>query len=202
MPTAVIVDAVRTPQGRRNGALKDVHPVDLAALTLDALIQRTSLDPELVEAVIMGCVMQVGDQAVNVGRNAALAAGFPESTVGTTVDRQCGSSQQAAHFAAQGVIAGAYDVVIAAGVENMTRVPMGASIVDGKYGIPFGPMMTARYPNLVPQGISAELIAEKWDISREANDRFSVESHRRAAAATAEGRFEREIVPIEVSLED
>ena len=173
MPTAVIVDAVRTPQGRRNGALKDVHPVDLAALTLDALIQRTSLDPELVEDVIMGCVMQVGDQAVNVGRNAALAAGFPESTVGTTVDRQCGSSQQAAHFAAQGVIAGAYDIVIAAGVESMTRVPMGASFTPGSQ--PFGPKMFARYQErggLVPQGISAELIAEKWDISREDNDRF------------------------------
>src|SRR6476661_2378799 len=200
MPTAVIVDAVRTPQGRRNGALKDVHPVDLAALTLDALIQRTSLDPDLVEDVIMGCVMQVGDQAVNVGRNAALAAGFPESTVGTTVDRQCGSSQQAAHFAAQGVIAGAYDVVVAAGVESMTRVPMGASFLQGS--MPFGPKMLERYPNLVPQGISAELIAEKWNISREDNDRFSVESHKRAATATAEGRFEREIVPIEISGEN
>src|SRR6266446_6725556 len=202
MPTAVIVDAVRTPQGRRNGALKDVHPVDLAALTLDALIQRTSLDPELVEDVIMGCVMQVGEQALNVGRNAALAAGFPESTVGTTIDRQCGSSQQAAHFAAQGVMAGAYDVVIAAGVESMSRVPMGASVADGKYGFPFGPMMTGRYPNLVPQGISAELISEKWGISREDNDAFSVESHRRAARATEEGRFEREILPIDIKTDD
>src|SRR2546421_9686618 len=203
MPTAVIVDAVRTPQGRRNGALKDVHPVDLAALTLDALIQRTGLDPELVEDVIMGCVMQVGDQAVNVGRNAALAAGFPESTVGTTVDRQCGSSQQAAHFAAQGVIAGAYDIVIAAGVESMTRVPMGESIKPGS--LPFGPKVLARYQErggLVPQGISAELIAEKWNISREDNDRFALESHMRAARATEEGRFEREIVPVEVTGED
>src|SRR6266508_4345895 len=183
MPTAVIVDAVRTPLGRRNGALKDVHPVDLAALTLDALVQRNDLDPELVEDVIMGCVMQVGDQAVNVGRNAALAAGFPESVVGTTVDRQCGSSQQAAHFAAQGVIAGAYDIVIAAGVENMTRVPMGASVADGKYGFPFGRMMTARYPDLVPQGISAEMISEQWGISREDNDAFSLQSHQRAARA-------------------
>src|SRR5437764_13366376 len=186
MPTAVIVDAVRTPQGRRNGALKDIHPVDLAALTLDALIQRTSLDPGLVEDVIMGCVMQGGDQAVNVGRNAALAAGFPESTVGTTVDRQCGSSQQAAHFAAQGVIAGAYDVVIAAGVESMTRVPMGVTMTNGP-GIPFGPRMMERYQDvggLVPQGISAELIAEKWNLSREDLDAFSVESHKRAARAT------------------
>src|SRR5437868_425451 len=203
MPTAVIVDAVRTPQGRRNGALKDVHPVDLAAFTLDALIQRTGLDPELVEDVIMGCVMQVGDQAVNVGRNAALAAGFPESTVGTTVDRQCGSSQQAAHFAAQGVIAGAYDVVVAAGVESMTRVPMGASFTPGSQ--PFGPKVFARYQErggLVPQGISAELIAERWDIAREDNDRFSLESHLRAARATDEGRFEQEIIPVQVAGEE
>src|SRR5215217_4367020 len=199
MPTAVIVDAVRTPLGRRNGALKDVHPVDLAALTLDTLIQRTGLDPELVEDVIMGCVMQVGDQAVNVGRNAALAAGFPESVVGTTVDRQCGSSQQAAHFAAQGVIAGAYDVVVAAGVEVMTRVPMGASMAEGKFGFPFGPKVGARYADqggLVPQGISAELIADKWGISREDMDRFGAQSQQRAQRATNEGRFEREILPV------
>src|ERR671924_1094039 len=138
MPTAVIVDAVRTAVGRRNGQLKDWHPVDLAAETLKALVARTDLDPALVEDVIMGCVMQVGEQSLNVARNAALAAGFPETVVGTTVDRQCGSSQQAAHFAAQGVMAGAYDVVIAAGVEVMTRVPMGASVVEGKYGFPFG----------------------------------------------------------------
>src|SRR5690348_12413184 len=163
MATAVIVDAVRTPLGRRNGKLKDVHPVD----------------PGLVEDVIMGCVMQVGDQGINIARNAALAAGFPESVVGTTVDRQCGSSQQAAHFAAQGVIAGAYDVVIAAGVENMTRVPMGASVIPGSF--PFGPLMTQRYPGLVPQGISAGMISEKWNISREQNDAFSVESTRKAA---------------------
>ena len=200
MTTAVIVDAVRSPLGRRNGKLAGTHPVDLAAHSLRALIERTGIDPALVEDVIMGCVMQVGDQAVNVGRNAALAAGFPEDTVGTTVDRQCGSSQQAAHFAAQGVIAGAYDVVIAAGVENMSRVPMGASFLSGS--MPFGPEMLQRYPHLVPQGISAELIAEKWNISREDNDRFSVQSHVRAAQATAEGRFEREIVPIEVTTED
>jgi acetyl-CoA acyltransferase len=200
MPTAVIVDAVRTPLGRRNGKLKDTHPVDLAAHTVKALVDRTGIDPAIVEDVIMGCVMQVGDQAVNVGRNAALASGFPENVVGTTVDRQCGSSQQAAHFAAQGVMAGAYDVVIAAGVENMTRVPMGASFIQGS--MPFGPKMMERYPNLVPQGISAELIAEKWNISREDNDRFSVESHRRAAQATQEGRFEREIVPIDITTDD
>jgi acetyl-CoA acyltransferase len=200
MPTAVIVDAVRTPLGRRNGKLAGAHPVDLAAHTLRAIVERNDLDPATVEDVIMGCVMQVGDQAVNVGRNAALGAGFPESVVGTTVDRQCGSSQQAAHFAAQGVIAGAYDIVIAAGVENMTRVPMGASFTQGS--MPFGPKMMERYPGLVPQGISAELISEKWGISREDNDRFSVESHLRAARATEEGRFEREIVPVTVATEE
>src|SRR5436189_2816572 len=131
MPTAVIVDAIRTPLGKRNGKLKDWHPVDLAAETLKAVQQNTGIDPGIVEDVIMGCVMQVGEQGINVGRNAALAAGFPESTVGTTIDRQCGSSQQAAHFAAQGVMAGAYDIVIAAGVESMSRVPMGASVADG-----------------------------------------------------------------------
>src|SRR3984957_266903 len=202
MPNAVIVDALRTPLGRRNGKLKDQHPVDLAALVLREIVERNGVDPALIEDVIMGCVMQVGEQGINIARNAALAAGFPESTVGTTVDRQCGSSQQAAHFAAQGVIAGAYDVVIAAGIESMSRVPMGASVVDGKYGFPFGPMMTGRYPNLVPQGISAELISEKWGITREANDAFSVESHKRAARATEEGRFDREILPITIKTDD
>jgi acetyl-CoA acyltransferase len=196
MATAVIVDAVRTALGRRNGKLKDVHPVDLAAETLRALVDRNGVDPAQVEDVIMGCVMQVGDQAVNIGRNAALAAGFPETVLGTTVDRQCGSSQQAAHFAAQGVIAGAYDIVIAAGVENMTRVPMGASFIPGS--MPFGPRMMERY-NLVPQGISAELIAEKWGITREQNDQFSLESHQKATRATDEGRFEKEIIPISVT---
>src|SRR2546427_1308257 len=157
MATAVIVDVVRTALGKRNGKLKDWHPVDLAAETLKALVQRNDLDPELVEDVIMGCVMQTGEQGLNIARNAALAAGFPESVVGTSVDRQCGSSQQSAHFAAQGVMAGAYDVVIAAGVENMSRVPMGSSFIPGS--MPFGPGVLARYPHLVPQGISAELIA-------------------------------------------
>ena len=200
MQNAVIVDAVRTPLGKRNGKLKDVHPVELAAHTLRALIERNDIDPALIEDVIMGCVMQVGDQAVNVGRNAALSAGFPETVVGTSIDRQCGSSQQAAHFAAQGVMAGAYDVVIAAGVENMSRVPMGASFLPGS--MPFGPGVISRYPNLVPQGISAELIAERWGISREDNDEFSLRSHLRAAQATAEGRFDREIVPINVTTEE
>ena len=201
MPNAVIVDAIRTPLGRRNGKLKDVHAVDLAAHVLGALQTRNDLDPALVEDVIMGCVMQVGEQGVNIARNAALAAGFPETTIGTTVDRQCGSSQQAAHFAAQGVMAGAYDVVIAAGIENMSRVPMGASMA-GSFGLPFSTQMTARYPNLVPQGISAEMISEKWNISREENDAFAAQSHARAHRATLEGRFEREIVPITIQTED
>ena len=199
MTTAVIVDAIRTPLGKRNGKLKDWHPVDLAAETLKALVDRTGIDPGIVDDVVMGCVMQVGEQGVNIARNAVLAAGWPEEVPGTTVDRQCGSSQQAAHFAAQGVIAGAYDVVVAAGVEVMTRVPMGASMADGKFGYPFGPKIGARYADqggLVPQGISAELIADKWGISREDMDAFGAQSQQRAARATAEGRFEREILPV------
>ncbi|MFM8304768.1 MAG: thiolase family protein [Actinomycetota bacterium] len=195
MRSAVIVDAVRTPLGKRGGALKDWHPVDLAAHTLAALVDRTDLDPALIDDVIMGCVMQVGDQAGNVGRNAVLAAGFPDTVPGTSVDRQCGSSQQALHFAAQGVMAGAYDVVIAAGVESMTRVPMGSSFLAGS--LPFGPKVMERY-DLVPQGISAEMIATQWGITREENDAFSVQSHQRAAQASAEGRFDGQIVPVDV----
>ena len=197
MHTAVIVDAVRTPLGKRNGALKDCHPVDLAATTLRALTDRNDLDPGAIDDVIMGCVMQVGEQAANLARNAILTAGFPESVVGTTVDRQCGSSQQAAHFAAQGVMAGAYDIVIAAGAESMTRVPMGASLASG--GVPFTEGLGRRYAEaggLVMQGISAEMIAEKWSLSREDLDRFSATSHQRAARARAEGRFAREIVAV------
>ena len=199
MTTAVIVDAVRTPLGRRNGKLKDWHPVDLAAETLNALVERTGIDPGIVDDVVMGCVMQIGEQAVNVARNAVLAAGWPEDVPGTTIDRQCGSSQQAAHFAAQGVIAGAYDVVVASGVEVMTRVPMGSSMADGKFGYPFGPKVGVRYADqggLVPQGISAELIADQWGISRDDMDAFGVRSQAYAARATAEGRFDREIIPI------
>ncbi|MEY3822159.1 MAG: hypothetical protein RL628_267 [Actinomycetota bacterium] len=202
MFNAVIVDAIRTPLGRRNGKLKDWHPVDLMAETMNALVERTGIDPGIIDDVVMGCVMQTGEQSTNIGRNAVLAAGWPESVPGTTIDRQCGSSQQAAHFAAQGVMAGAYDVVVAAGVEVMTRVPMGASMADGKYGWPFGPMVSARYQSqggLVPQGVSAEMIADKWGISREDMDRFGVQSQTRAARATAEGRFEREILPVKDS---
>lgn len=199
MQSAVIVDVIRTPLGKRNGRLKEWHPVDLAGVTLKALVERNNFDPNLIDDVIMGCVMQVGEQSVNVARNAVLAAGLPETIPGTTVDRQCGSSQQAAHFAAQGVMAGAYDVVIASGVELMTRVPMGSSVADGKYGFPFGPMVGARYASvggLVPQGISAELIADKWGISRDDMDAFGVRSQTLAQQATKEGRFEREILPV------
>jgi acetyl-CoA acyltransferase len=202
MPNAVIVDAVRTGGGRGkkdSGKLSNWHPVDLAAETLKALVERNNLDPALVDDVIMGCVMQVGEQGLNIGRNAVLAAGFPESVPATSVDRQCGSSQQSAHFAAQGVLAGAYDIAIAAGVEVMSRVPMGASM--GVAGMPFGPKVGQRYAavgGLVPQGISAEMIADKWGLSREDLDRFSVESHHRAARARDEGRFAREIIPVRV----
>jgi acetyl-CoA acetyltransferase family protein len=199
MPTAVIVDAIRTPLGKRNGRLKDWHPVDLAAETLKALVDRTGLDPAIVDDVVMGCVMQVGEQAINVARNAVLAAGWPDTVPGTTVDRQCGSSQQAAHFAAQGVMAGAYDVVVAAGVELMTRVPMGASLSDPKWGFPFSPAIEGRYASvggLVPQGLSAELIADKWNLSREELDAFGARSQQLAIQATKEGRFETQILPV------
>jgi len=198
--TAVIIDAVRTPLGRRNGALRDWHPVDLAAHVLRALVDRNDLDPGMVDDVIAGCVSQTGEQALNVARNAALAAGFPDTVPGTTVDRQCGSGQQALHFAAQGVMAGAYDVVIAAGVESMTRVPMGSTILNGP-GKPFGPLMAQRYlaaGGLLPQGLAAERVAATWGLTREALDAYSLESHVRAARATGEGRFRREIVPVTV----
>lgn len=198
MRDAVIIDAVRTPIGKRGGKLKDWHPVDLLSEVLRGIVERTEIDPAEIEDVIAGCVMQTGEQSVNVARNAALAAGFPESVPGTTIDRQCGSSQQAVHFAAQGVMAGAYDVVIAAGVESMTRVPMGVTMQQGP-GVPFGPRMVDRYDEgLVPQGISAEIIAEKWALSREELDGLAYKSHMRAARATNEGRFDREILPIEV----
>jgi acetyl-CoA acyltransferase len=202
MTNAVIIDAVRTPGGRRNGMLKDWHAADLAAHVLKALQERNGLDPALVDDVIMGCVMQVGEQSLNIGRNAVLAAGWPESVPATTVDRQCGSSQQALHFAAQGVMAGAYDIVVAAGVEVMTRTPMGASIVKDM-GFPFPPAMLERYAEsgLPPQGIGAEMIADEYGISRADLDAFGAESQRRAAQATAEGRFEREIVPVPVVID-
>jgi acetyl-CoA acyltransferase len=204
MPTAVIVDAVRTAGGKRNGKLSGWHPADLAGEVLNRLAERNDLDPALVDDVIMGCVMQVGAQGLNVGRNAVLAAGWPESVPATTIDRQCGSSQQSAHFAAQGVMAGAYDIVVAAGVEVMSVVPMGASVMVKDVGMPFGPRMTERYaePGLVPQGISAEIIADRWDLSREELDAFGARSQQLAAQATAEGRFEREIVAVKARPRD
>jgi len=205
MREAVIVDAIRTPLGRgkKNGALAGWHAVDLAAEPIRALVARTGIDPSLIEDVIMGCVSQTGEQALNIGRSAALAAGLPETVCGTTVDRQCGSSQQALHFAAQGVIAGGYDCVIAAGVESMSRLPMGISVAVG--GVPFGPKMTERYiaanlygrGGLVGQGLSAEEVAKKWKLTRQELDEFSLASHKRAAAATENGWFKNEILPVE-----
>jgi acetyl-CoA acyltransferase len=193
---AVIVDAVRTPVGKRGGGLSGVHPVDLSAHVLEALAQRTSLDPALVEDVIWGCVSQTGEQAVNVARNAALAAGWPEDVVGVTIDRQCGSSQQAVHFAAAGVMSGQYDVAVAGGVESMSRVPMLCTVTQGP-GVPFGPRMSARYDNaLVPQGTSAELIASRWGLTRTALDEIAARSHERAAAATESGAFLGELTPV------
>jgi acetyl-CoA acyltransferase len=189
MRDAVIVDAVRTPVGRRNGAYKDVHPVDLSAHILNAVVERTGIDPVIVDDVIWGVVGQVGEQALNVGRNAVLGAGWPESIPGTTVDRQCGSSQQAVHFAAAGVISGQYDVAVAGGVEVMTRVPMGSSI-GANVGFPMGPRMLARYEGQkINQGLGAEMIAEKWGLSRQQLDEFSLTSHQKAAAAIDSGAF-------------
>jgi acetyl-CoA acetyltransferase family protein len=193
----VIVGAVRTPVGRRNGGLAGLHAVDLGATALRALVDRSGIDPGRVDDVIMGCVSQTGEQAVNVARNAWLAAGLPEEVPATTIDRQCGSSQQAVQFAAQGIMAGGYDLVVAGGVESMTRVPMG-STMSGP-GVPFGPTMNDRYQGrLVPQGISAELITEKWGLTREEQDAVALQSHQRAAAAQDAGRFDRQLVPVEV----
>ena len=203
MASAVIVDAIRTAGGKRNGKLSGWHPADLAGEILNALVARNDLDPAIVDDVVMGCVMQAGDQALNIGRNAVLAAGWPESVPATTVDRQCGSSQQALHFAAQGVMAAAYDVVVAAGVEVMSTTPMGSTVTPGSY--PFGPKMRARYKaagGLVPQGISAELIADQWDLSREELDAYGARSQQLADQATREGRFQNEIVAVQARLRD
>jgi acetyl-CoA acyltransferase len=197
MREAVIIEAVRTPVGRRGGGLAGLHAVDLGAAPLRALVDRTGIDALRVDDLIFGCVSQVGEQSVNVARSAWLAAGLPEEVPATTIDRQCGSSQQAAHFAAQGVMAGVYDLVVAGGVENMTRVPMGSSMAAP--GVPFGPTVHARYQGrLVPQGISAELIAEKWGLTREEQDAFSLRSHQRTAAAQDAGYFDAQLVAVEV----
>jgi acetyl-CoA acyltransferase len=203
MREAVIVEAVRTPigKGKPGGALHGVHPVDLLAHSLRAVVERTGIDPERIDDVIGGCVDQVGEQAMNTTRYAVLAAGLPESVPATTVDRQCGSSQQAVHFAAQGVIAGAYDAVIACGVESMSRVPMWSNVPPG--ADPFGPGVAARYPDgLVPQGVSAELIAARWELPRSELDRFAVESHRRASDATRDGRFDAETAPLDGAVDE
>ena len=200
MRTCVIVDAVRTPIGRRNGVLSGWHATDLAAQPLAALVARTGIDPSLVEDVIMGCTMTVGEQGMNIARNAALAAGFPETVPGTTVDRQCGSAQQAVHFAAQAVLSGAMDIAIGAGVESMSRVPIGSTTEPGP-GEAYGPLYKARF-DLIHQGECAEEIARRWGISREAMDDLAYSSHQRAITATAEGRFENEIVALEARSAD
>ncbi|MDR6868353.1 acetyl-CoA acyltransferase [Microbacterium resistens] len=202
MRNAVIVDIVRTASGRGKpgGALSGTHPVELLATVLRALVERNGLDPVLVEDVITGCVSQIGEQSLNIGRQAVLAAGWPESVPSTAVDRQCGSSQQAAHFAAQGVLAGAYDIVVAAGVESMSRVPMGSSST-GRDAL--GPSVRARYPEgLVNQGVSAELIAERWGLGREELDAFAARSHRLATETASAGGFARHIVPVTTTAAD
>jgi acetyl-CoA acyltransferase len=196
---AVIVEAVRSATGKRKGTLRDTHPTELAAPVLNEVVRRAGIEAEQVEDIIMGCVSQVGDQALNIGRNSALLAGFPVEVPATTIDRQCGSSQQAVHFAAGLIESGACEIVIAAGVESMTRVPMGSSRANGP-GYPFTPELQERYP-MGPMGNAAEMIAGKWGLSREQLDEFSLRSHRLAAAAREEQRFRREIVPLEVTVE-
>jgi len=195
--TAVIVDAVRTPSGRGKpgGALSGIHPVDLAAGVLQAVLDRNGLEAAQIDDVLLGCVSQAGEQSMNIARQAVLAAGFDESVPATTIDRQCGSSQQAAHFAAQGVMSGQYDIVIAGGVESMSRLPLGVTATVG--GSPFSPALAARYPDgLVNQGVSAELIAQRWGFGRDELDAFAAESHERAAEAADAGRFAGQLVPV------
>src|SRR5215831_18997747 len=194
MNNAVIVGAARTAVGKRNGKLSTVRPDDLLAETLTALVARTGIDPAEVEDVVIGCVDQLGEQGLNIARNAALIGGFPLDVCGTTLDRMCGSGQQAANFAAMGVMSGQYDCVIAGGVESMSRVPMGSN-ADGPGEGALSPRLQALY-NIVPQGISAEMLAEQWGLKREELDKFSGESHEKAGRAIAEGRFKREIIPI------
>jgi acetyl-CoA acyltransferase len=191
---AVIVEAVRTPVGKRNGALSGVHPVDLSGHILRALAERSGIDPAVVDDVIWGCVSQVGEQTFDIGRHAVLAAGWPLTVPGVTVDRQCGSSQQSVHFAAAGLIAGQYDVVVAGGVESMSRVPMGSSIAGAN---PFGSVLATQYGGVAPnQGIGAEMIAQRWGLSRAELDEFSLASHEKAAAAQDDGRFTAQIAPV------
>ena len=194
MRDAVIVEAVRTPTGRRGGGLSGVHPAELSAHVLNALVQRAGVEPGVVDDVIWGCVGQVGEQTFDIGRTAVLTAGWPESVTGVTIDRQCGSSQQSVHFAAAGLVAGQYDVVVAGGVESMSRVPMGSSLVGAN---PFPQPFLDRYDGAFPnQGVGAEMIAERWGFSRTQLDEYSVASHEKAAAARAEGRFAGQIAPV------
>jgi acetyl-CoA acyltransferase len=196
MREAVIVEAVRTPVGRRRGGLAGVHPADLSGLVLNELLHRAGVEPDVVDDVVWGCVSQVGDQSSNIGRYSVLAAGWPEEIPGTTVNRACGSSQQSLDFAVQAVMSGQQDVVVAGGVEVMSRVPLGAARADG---MPYGPGVLARYDGFsMNQGVSAERIAEKWGFSRERLDEFSAESHERAAAAQDAGAFEAQILPVDI----
>jgi acetyl-CoA acyltransferase len=194
MAEAVIVEAVRAPVGKRNGGLSGVHPAELSAQVLNGLVGRAGVDPALVDDVIWGCVMQAGEQALDIGRTALLTAGWPESVPGVTVDRQCGSSQQSVHFAAAGVVAGHYDVVVAGGVESMSRTPMGASLANG--GHPYPEAFRSRYTQTPNQGTGAEMMAEKWGLDRTALDEFALASHEKAAAAQDSGAFTDEIVGI------
>jgi acetyl-CoA acyltransferase len=194
MAEAVIVEAVRSPVGKRNGGLSGVHPAELSAQVLNGLVERAGVDPGIVDDVIWGCVMQAGEQALDIGRTALLAAGWPETVPGVTVDRQCGSSQQSVHFAAAGVVAGHYDVVVAGGVESMSRTPMGASLANG--GHPYPESFRNRYSQTPNQGIGAEMIAEQWGFDRTALDEFSLSSHEKAAAAQDAGAFDDQIVAI------
>ncbi len=194
MAEAVIVEAVRAPVGKRNGGLSGVHPGELSAQVLNGLVERAGIDPTLVDDVIWGCVMQAGEQALDIARTAVLAAGWPESVPGVTVDRQCGSSQQSVHFAAAGVVAGHYDVVVAGGVESMSRTPMGASLANG--GHPYPEAFRGRYSQTPNQGVGAEMIAEQWGLDRTTLDQFSLGSHEKAAAAQDSGAFDDQIVAI------
>ena len=194
MAEAVIVEAVRSPVGKRNGGLSGVHPAELSAQVLEGLAHRAGIDPEVVDDVIWGCVMQAGEQALDIARTAVLTAGWPETIPGVTVDRQCGSSQQSVHFAAAGVVAGHYDAVIAGGVESMSRTPMGASLANG--GNPYSARFKARYDRTPNQGIGAEMMAEKWGLSRTDLDQFSLDSHEKAAAAQDSGAFDDQILAI------
>ena len=194
MAEAVIVEAVRSPIGKRNGGLSGVHPAELSAQVLNGLVNRAGVDPALVDDVIWGCVMQAGEQALDIGRTALLSAGWPETVPGVTVDRQCGSSQQSVHFAAAGVVAGHYDVVVAGGVESMSRTPMGSSLANG--GRPYGDSFKARYSQTPNQGIGAEMMATQWGLSRTALDEFALASHEKAGAAQDAGAFKDEIVSI------